>query len=267
MRPAGRTAAPVWREPAEVVRDEAGARLRDGTPVEIGPSIKMSKSKKNVVDPEDIIRQWGADTARWFVLSDSPPDRDVEWTAAGAEAAHRHLQRVWRLAGEAAAGDGAQGSGEELTRAVHRAIRDVTADIEGFAFNKAIARLYELTNALARAEASGGARRFAARTLAQLMAPMTPHLAEEMWAALGGEGLLAEAPWPEADPAWLVETEVTLPVQVNGKRRAEVAVPAGSDAATIEALVLQDAAVQRALGGARPRRLIVVPDRIVNVVV
>jgi leucyl-tRNA synthetase len=255
----------VWREPAEVVRDEAGARLRDGTAVEIGPSVKMSKSKKNVVDPEDIIRQWGADTARWFVMSDSPPERDVEWTAAGAEAAHRHLQRVYRLAAEAANGSG--GSGEELMRATHRAIRDVTADIEGFAFNKAIARLYELSNVLGRVEAPAETRRFAARTLAQLMAPMTPHLAEEMWELLGGEGLLAEAPWPVADPAWLVETEVTLPVQVNGKRRAEVAVPAGSDAATIEALVLRDAAVQRALGGAQPRRLIVVPDRIVNVVV
>jgi leucyl-tRNA synthetase len=257
---------PVWREPSEVIRDDAGARLADGTPVEIGSLAKMSKSKKNVVDPEDIIARYGADTARWFVMSDSPPERDVEWTAAGAEAAHRHLARVWRLAHEAADA----GTGEEalpLLRATHRAIRDVTADIEGFAFNKAIARLYELTGAIAKAPAGDPARRFALRTLAQLMAPMTPHLAEEVWAMLGGKGLVAAAPWPAADPALLVEANVTLPVQVNGKRRTEIEVPAGSDHATIEALVLEDPAVRRALNGATPRRLIVVPDRIVNVVV
>jgi leucyl-tRNA synthetase len=263
---------PVWREPSEVIRDEQGARLAGGTPVEIGPLAKMSKSKKNVVDPDDIIARYGADTARWFVMSDSPPERDVEWTAAGAEAAHRHLGRVWRLAHEAAAAeDSTADAGEAalpLLRATHRAIRDVTADIEGFAFNKAIARLYELTGVIAKAGgADPAARRFALRTLAQLMAPMTPHLAEEVWAMLGGQGLVAAAPWPVADPALLAEARVTLPVQVNGKRRAEVEVPAGSDAATIEALVLSNAAVQRALNGAAPRRLVVVPDRIVNVVV
>ena len=141
----------------------------------------------------------------------------------------------------------------------------MTADIEGFGFNKAIARLYELTGAISRAAAE--ARRLPLRTLAQLMAPMTPHLAEEVWSMLGGEGLVAAAPWPEADPAMLVEASVTLPVQVNGKRRAEIAVPVGSDTAAIEALVLQDEAVQRTLNGAAPRRIIVVPDRIVNVVV
>ena len=228
----------------------------------------MSKSKKNVVDPDDIIARYGADTARWFVLSDSPPDRDVEWTAAGAEAAHRHLGRVWRLAWETVAGRRRRRRATTgLVRAAHRAIRDVTADIEGFAFNKAIARLYELTGAIGRAPAGAPARRFALRVLAQLTAPMTPHLAEEVWSMAGGEGLVAAAPWPEADPALLVETSVTLPVQVNGKRRAEIAVPAGSDAATIEALVMQDPAVRRALNGAAPRRLVVVPDRIVNVVV
>jgi leucyl-tRNA synthetase len=258
----------VWLGPEEVVRDEAGARLADGTPVEVGSSVKMSKSKKNVVDPDDIIARYGADTARWFVMSDSPPDRDVEWTAAGAEAAHRHLARVWRLAQEAGGGAAAPGSEEAalpLLRATHRAIRDVTADIEGFAFNKAIARLYELTGAIGKA--APAERRPALKALAQLMAPMTPHLAEEVWATLGGEGLVAAAAWPEADPAMLVEASVTLPVQVNGKRRAEIAVPAGSDNATVEALVLADPAVQRALNGASPRRLVVVPDRIVNVVV
>jgi len=254
----------VWHEPGTVVRDEAGARLADGRAVTIGPSTKMSKSRKNVVDPDDIIARYGADTARWFVLSDSPPDRDVEWTAAGAEAAHRHLGRVWRLAKEAAEA-GAGTPGEALERATHRAIRDVTADIEGFAFNKAIARLYELTAAIGKA--APAERGPALKVLAQLTAPMTPHLAEDVWAMLGAEGLVAAAPWPEAEEGMLVEASVTLPVQVNGKRRAEIVVPAGSDAATVEALVLADAAVQRALNGASPRRLIVVPDRIVNVVV
>ena len=276
LRHRGEGGRPVWHLPEDVVRDESGARLKDGTPVEIGPPVKMSKSKKNVVDPDDIVARYGADTARWFVMSDSPPERDVEWTAAGAEAAHRHLARVWRLAAEIArepaGGDGASGAeAQALLRATHRAIRDVTADIEGFGFNKAIARLYELAGALGRAggDAPGlpAARRFAMRTLAQLMAPMTPHLAEDIWAMLGGEGLVVTAPWPEPDPALLLEDVVTLPVQVNGKRRAEVAVPVGSDRATIEALVMRDAAVLRALGGAEPRRLIVVPDRIVNVVV
>ena len=264
---AGPDGRPVWREPSEVVRGEAGPQLADGTPVEIGPSTKMSKSKKNVVDPTDIISRYGADTARWFVLSDSPPDRDVEWTASGAEASNKHLARVWRLAQEAAGAVGGHGDAEPLLRAMHRAVRDVTADIEGFAFNKAIARLYELTAAIGRADGvPAEERRLALRTLAQLMAPMTPHLAEDVWATVGGEGLVAAAPWPVPDPAMLVEANVTLPVQVNGKRRAEIAVPAGSDAATIEALVLKDEAVLRALGGASPRRLIVVPDRIVNVV-
>ena len=257
---------PVWHEPGTVVRDEAGARLADGTPVEIGSSTKMSKSKKNVVDPDDIIARYGADTARWFVLSDSPPDRDVEWTAAGAEAAHRQLGRVWRLAKEAAEAAGRGRPGEAL------AAGDAPGDPRRDRRHRGL-RLQQGDRPALRADRrdrQGGAGASAApalRVLAQLMAPMTPHLAEDVWAMLGGEGLVAAAPWPEADAALLVEASVTLPVQVNGKRRAEIAVPAGSDAATVEALVLADPAVRRALDGAEPRRLIVVPDRIVNVVV
>jgi leucyl-tRNA synthetase len=200
----------------------------------------------------------------------------VHWTPAGAEAASRPLQRVWRLAdeiGRAGAAGGAAGAGEDalaLTRAGPRAIRDVTADIEAFGFNRAVARLYDFTNTIARAtsDAPGmaAARVFAMRTLAQLMAPMVPHLAEEVWARVGGVGLVASAAWPEADPAMLAEASVTLPVQVNGKRRAEIVVPAGADRATIEAVVLADATVQRLLDGASPKKLVVVPDRIVNVV-
>jgi len=235
--------------------------------VEVIPSAKMSKSKKNVVDPVNIVAQYGADTARWFVLSDSPPERDVEWTASGAEAAARHLARVWRIATEAA--DSAAASGPDdtaLLRAMHRAIEDVTLGIESFGFNAAIAKLYAFTNTLQKAEAGAAVKRQAARVLAQLMAPMTPHLAEEIWALLGGEGLIANAPWPKADPAMLVEDTVTLPIQVNGKRRGEVTVPKDLAVPEIEKLVMADAGVIRALDGAAPKKLIVVPGRIVNVV-
>lgn len=194
--------------------------------------------------------------------------------AAGAEAAHKHLQRVWRIASGIAAegGQGADGpAGEEalaLERATHRAIRDVTADIEGFAFNKAVARLYEFTNTIAKSGPKAGAARvFAMKTMAQLMAPMIPHLAEEIWSELGGEGLVVKAPWPQPDPEMLVEQSVTLPIQINGKRRGELSVPADADKSAIEALVLANEVVAKALDGGAPRKLIVVPGRIVNVVV
>ncbi|MEM8787014.1 MAG: leucine--tRNA ligase [Pseudomonadota bacterium] len=262
-----------WHAPDEVRHSDTGATLADGTPVDVGPVIKMSKSKRNVVDPNDIVAQYGADTARWFVMSDSPPDRDVEWTAAGVEAAWRHLQRVWRLADEIigqSASDPSPAEGKAaltLRRQTHRAIRDVTEGIEGFAFNKSIAQLYALTNAIAKAGPEAGAERHAAlRTLAILSMPFTPHLAEEIWAALGCDGLVSQAAWPQADPAMLVEESVTLPVQINGKRRAEIAVPAAADPAAVEAMVLADPKVQKYLDGQVPRKLIVVPGRIVNVV-
>jgi leucyl-tRNA synthetase len=254
---------PVYHFPEEV---EGGTLKATGEAVEVIPSAKMSKSKKNVVDPVGIVETYGADTARWFVLSDSPPERDVEWTAAGAEAAHRHLGRVWRLAQEAAEaqGGGSPEADAALERALHRAIHEVTQGIESFGFNAAIAKLYAFTNALAKTEAGAEARKHAVRTLAQLMAPMTPHLAEELWALLGGEGLCAEAPWPVADPALLIEDSVTLPIQVNGKRRGEISVPRDTAVAEIERLAIE--AVARTLEGAVPRKVIVVPGRIVNVV-
>ena len=190
---------PVYHLPTDV---EGGRVKATGEAVEIIPSAKMSKSKKNVVDPEDIIRTYGADTARWFVLSDSPPERDVEWTAAGAEAAHRHLNRVHRLAVDIAAEGDEECEAkddEALRRATHRAIHDVTVNIETFGFNAAVAKLYAFTNTLARAGAGRVARREAMLVLAQLMAPMTPHLAEEVWSLLGGDGMVVEAPWPVAD--------------------------------------------------------------------
>ncbi|MEO1000413.1 MAG: class I tRNA ligase family protein, partial [Pseudomonadota bacterium] len=261
---------PIWHAPEEVTRTEAGATLTaTGEPVEIGPSVKMSKSKKNVIDPDAIIASHGADTARWFVMSDSPPERDVEWTAAGAEAAARHLARVWRLTEDAlnSTAPADAEADDALLRETHRAIRDVTAAIEGFAFNKGVAALYALTNAIAKSDAGAETKREALRAMAQLMQPMTPHLAEEMWSVLGGTGFVTEAKWPEADAGRLVEAAVTLPIQVNGKRRGEISVPAEADPAAIEALVLENAAVQKYLEGRAPKKLIVVPGRIVNVVV
>ncbi|MFA5582292.1 MAG: leucine--tRNA ligase [Paracoccaceae bacterium] len=255
---------PVYYLPEEVAD---GRVIATGEEVTVIPSAKMSKSKKNVVDPEAIIAAYGADTARWFVLSDSPPERDVEWTASGAEAAHRHLARVWRMAAELADAPDDSAADADLTRATHRAIHDVTDGIEGFAFNAAIAKLYAFANVIAKSKAPAGARRAALRVLAQLMSPMTPHLAEEMWAMLGGTGLIAQAPWPVADPAMLVDDTVTLPIQINGKRRAELSVPKDMPKEEIEKLVLASDAVQRALANGALKKLIVVPGRIVNVVI
>ncbi|RMC35592.1 leucine--tRNA ligase [Paracoccus alkanivorans] len=249
---------PVYHLPEDVT----DGKLADGTPVEVVPSAKMSKSKKNVVDPVNIVSSFGADTARWFMLSDSPPERDVEWTAAGAEAASKFLSRVYRLAEETRGG----GEDPELTRAAHRAIADVTKSIEGFAFNKAVAKLYELANAVGKSGAGGEPRREVLRILAQLMAPMVPHLAEEVWSMAGGQGMVVDAGWPEPDPAMLEDDTVTLPIQINGKRRAEISVAKDMPKDQIEALVLADDTVQRFLDGATPKKLIVVPGRIVNVV-
>ncbi len=256
---------PVYHLPEDV---EDGKLKSTGEAVEIIPSAKMSKSKKNVVDPVNIISSYGADTARWFVLSDSPPERDVEWTAAGADAAFKHLSRVWRIAEEVASSqDAPTGADEDLLREMHKAIRDVTLGIESFGFNAAIAKLYAFTNTLAKAKAGADAKRQATKTLAQLMSPMTPHLSEEIWSLLGGEGLVAEAAWPQADEAMLVENTVTLPIQINGKRRSEITVAKDLAKEEVEKIALADDAVVKALDGGQPKKLIVVPGRIVNVVI
>ncbi|MZR15105.1 leucine--tRNA ligase [Maritimibacter sp. DP07] len=257
----------VYHFPEDVEETEEGARLKaTGEPVEIIPSAKMSKSKKNVVDPLAIIEQYGADTARWFVMSDSPPERDVEWTASGAEGASKHLARVYRIAAEIAEATGAGEGDEALLREMHKTIKAVTDGIEGFAFNTSIAKLYGFTNTLAKSKAGAETRKQAMRVMAQLMAPMTPHLAEEVWSMLGGEGLVAEADWPAADEAMLVEDTVTLPIQVNGKRRDEITVAKDMGKDEVEKLALETAGVKRALDGAAPKKVIVVPGRIVNVV-
>lgn len=261
---------PVYHYPEEVALKDGKAFLKtDGREVDIVPSAKMSKSKNNVVDPERIIAEYGADTARWFVLSDSPPERDVEWTASGAEAAHKHIARVWGICGKIAdMPDGVAGEGDqELLQEMHKTIRDVTLGVESFGFNAAIAKLYAFTNILSKSKASKAVQREAIMTLAQLMSPMTPHLAEDIWSHQGGDGLIINAPWPRADEDMLVETTVTLPIQVNGKRRAEITVSKDLSKDEIERLALNDEAVMRALEGVAPKKVIVVPGRIVNVVV
>ncbi|MGI9393375.1 MAG: leucine--tRNA ligase, partial [Boseongicola sp.] len=259
---------PIYHFPEDVEITESGAQLgATGEAVEIIPSAKMSKSKNNVVDPVAIIDQYGADTARWFVLSDSPPERDVEWTASGAEAAAKHLARVHRISGEIATAGEKGSDDEDLRRAMHKTIHDVTMGVDSFGFNAAIAKLYAFTNVLAKSKASRPARREAVMVLAQLMSPMTPHLAEEVWEMQGGEGLVANAPWPVADEAYLVEDTVTLPIQVNGKRRSEITVQKDLPTDEVEKLALADDAVARALAGGQPKKLIVVPGRIINVVI
>ncbi|MEM9968238.1 MAG: leucine--tRNA ligase [Pseudomonadota bacterium] len=255
---------PIYHLPEDVT----DGKLADGTEVEIIPSAKMSKSKKNVVDPLNIISKYGADTARWFVLSDSPPERDVEWTASGAEAAFKHLSRVWSLSARISAMDPSTKGTDDaaLTRAMHKAIHDVTMGIESFGFNAAIAKLYSFTAVLQKSKASHAAQRTAIMTLAQLMSPMTPHLCEDIWAHQGGEGLIVNAPWPQADEALLVDETITMPIQINGKRRAEIQVAADLTKEDVEKIALANEAVIRSLAGTSPKKVIVVPGRIVNVV-
>jgi leucyl-tRNA synthetase len=256
----------TWYTPDEVRLENGNAILiADEKPVKIGQIIKMSKSKKNVVDPDDIIDQYGADTARWFVMSDSPPERDVEWTASGAEAAWKHLQRVWRLTVEMDDGDASNDAALEKARNV--AIDAVTTGVEGFAFNKSVAALYQFTNVIAKSKATKNAKTKAMLTMAQLMQPMTPHLAEEIWQTLGGTGMVTGAPWPTVDESALVNDTVILPIQVNGKRRDEIEVGVDLTKDEIEKLVLDRPAVIRILDGNAPKKLIVVPGRIVNVVI
>ncbi len=259
----------IYHYPSEVEERDGGVFVTEtGERIKVIPSAKMSKSKNNVVDPLAIISTYGADTARWFVLSDSPPERDVEWTASGAEAAYKHLNRVWNLCDRIGELDpDAKGEGDEdLLREMHKAIRDVTLGVESFGFNAAIAKLYGFTNTLSKSKASAAVQKQAIKTLAQLMSPMTPHLSEDIWAHQGGEGLIANAPWPVADESMLVEDTVTLPIQVNGKRRGELTVAKDLDKAEVEKLALAHEAVQRVLEGAAPKKVIVVPGRIVNVV-
>ncbi|MDE0933528.1 MAG: leucine--tRNA ligase, partial [Novosphingopyxis baekryungensis] len=252
-----------WLSPDEVKKDGADwMRISDGTPATAGRVEKMSKSKKNVVDPDAIIDQYGADAVRWFMLSDSPPERDLLWSDAGIEGAWRFVQRIWRLVGSA---DAAQGEDKALLRKLHQTIAGVGEDIEALSFNKAVAKIYELTNAVEKAKPSA-TRTETVRTLLLLLSPMAPHLAEECWARLDQDGLIADAPWPRFDPALLVEDEVTVAIQVKGKLRDTLTVPKGLDKDAMEKAALASEKVQRSIDGAPVRKVIVVPDRLVNIV-
>ena len=292
-----------WASPAEVTIETNGDNRRaklisTGEPIEIGPPEKMSKSKRNTVDPDDIISEYGADVARWFMLSDSPPERDVEWTERGVRARAGFVQRLWRLVGEAAeiaksapAARPEQFSAPALAlrKATHQALAKVTDDIEKLHFNVCLAAVYEFSNILSEvigdigaengdggnggaADRFGGAAdlawavREAVNILVQLFSPMMPHLAEECWAALGHKTLVAQAPWPQAEPDLLIEHTMTLPVQINGRKRADITVPREAGKADIEAAVLALDAVKKALDGKVPKKVIIVPQRIVNVV-
>ncbi|MFM5918601.1 MAG: leucine--tRNA ligase [Novosphingobium sp.] len=255
---------PVYFLPADVERGGTSASLKaDGQPVEIGRVIKMSKSKKNVVDPDDIIARYGADAVRWFMLSDSPPERDLPWSEAGIEGCARFVQRLWRLAGQY--DPAATGDDKALDRKRDQTIALAASDIEALSFNKAVARIYELTSATEKA-APSASRSAAIRALLLLVAPAMPHLAEEAWAALGEAGLIANAAWPAHDPALLVEDEVTVAIQVLGKLRDTITVAKGLPREELEALALASDKVQRALDGKEVRKVIVVPDRLVNLV-
>ncbi|MFC5069628.1 leucine--tRNA ligase [Flaviflagellibacter deserti] len=282
-------AAGQWLSPAEIrVTEDGGARkafLPDGREVEIGPIEKMSKSKKNTVDPTDIIQTYGADTARWFMLSDSPPERDVIWTEAGVEGAGRFVQRLWRIIQDASAFGTPVGTAKPaefgpeahaLRQAAHKALNAVSEDVDRLRFNRCVAHIYDFSNTLgavlqnARTKTPtpdlAWAIREAAGIIIQLVAPMMPHLAEECWAEIGGQGLVAEAAWPEVEPALLVSDSVTYPVQVNGKKRDELTVALSASTEEIEAEVRKLDSVIRAIGDKPIRKIVVVPQRIVNVV-
>lgn len=254
--------------PTEIEKRDGRAFWIDGAGREIELTIgrveKMSKSKKNVVDPDDIIAQYGADAVRWFMLSDSPPERDLPWTESGIEGSWRFVNRLWRLFGQIEAG--AEGTNKPLDRKLHQTIDGIARDIEALSFNKAVAKIYELANAVEKA-APSASRNAAIRALALLVAPMTPHLAEEAWADMGETGLIADAAWPAVDPALLVDDEVTIACQVMGKLRDTITVPKGTAKDELERLALAAPNVVRILDGATPKKIIVVPDRLVNLVI
>jgi leucyl-tRNA synthetase len=262
-----------WVEPTDVeLTNDAGKRaarqLSTGEMLTIGDIEKMSKSKKNVVAPQEIVDTYGVDAGRLFVLSDSPPERDVQWTPGGVEGASRFVQRVWTEVDSFDPDAPPHESDAALIRETHKAIKAVSEGVSGFRFNSAIAKLYAFVAVVRDHGAAGSvARREALSALIRLVAPFTPHLAEECWTRIGEEGMVLDAPWPAFDPALATDDEVILPIQVNGKRRGEIRVARGLEPAEVEALVMADADVQARLEGQTVRKIVVVKDRIVNLVV
>ena len=264
---------PRWVEPTDVRIEtvdgqRVATRLSNGARLSIGDIEKMSKSKKNVVAPQEILESHGVDAGRLFVLSDSPPERDVQWTPGGVEGASRFVQRTWSLFDAYDPGfAGEDKANAELLRETHKAIKAVSEGVEGFRFNSAIAKLYAFVATVRdSAQAGGDAKRQALSALARLIAPFTPHLAEECWTQLGEDGMVLDAPWPVWDAALAADDEVVLPIQINGKRRAEIRVARGMEPAEVEALVLADETVKARLEGLSVKKIVVVKDRIVNLV-
>ena len=272
-----------WLFPDEVEKQNDVWQQRDGgQAVKAGRIEKMSKSKRNVIDPDKIIETYGADTARLFMMSDSPPERDLEWTSSGVEGASRFLNRIFKLSqseddtrpfadtGSDAPAD-IDSKAEALIKITHHTIRGITEDIERFRFNRAVAALHSLNNAITACDentpSQNWARRFSVETLARLIAPIAPHIAEEMWHHLGHDDLLANQPWPEADDAWLVVETIAMPVQINGKLRGTLDLPPDTDKAKVEEEAMKLESVIKHLNGQKPKKIIVVPNRIVNVVV
>jgi leucyl-tRNA synthetase len=274
------TANGAWLTPAEVeTRDGVIVDVEFGQPVVVGAIEKMSKSRKNTVDPEDIVGTYGADVARLFVLSDSPPERDFEWSEAGVEGSWRFVQKVWTMfdalpqgaPGPLATPPAQAGAGLELRRAAHKAVAQVTSAIDGYRFNSAIAHLHELAARIRQASDQTDPSMIAVQAealgiFARLLQPFAPHLAEEAWTRIGGRGFCALAPWPVAEPGLLVDTEVLMPIQVDGKRRGELTVAKGTPKADIEASALKMPDVQPFIDGKTIRKIVVVPDRIINIV-
>jgi leucyl-tRNA synthetase len=278
-----------WLSPADVIVSGMDVRTAKhavtGAPVEIGSIEKMSKSKKNVVDPDEIVSTYGADTARWFMLSDSPPERDVQWTEAGVDGASRFVQRIWKLVNDAlelfeaaapAEPDMSDAATAEVRKLVHRTVANVAGEIEGLRFNRAVAQIYELTNGLTKfvgtvtehtTPGRTAALREGVERLILVVAPMMPHLAESCWALLGNSALLVDTRWPAIDAALLVDSTVVIPVQVNGKRRAEITVEKDAPNDVVEREALSQDAVARMLDSKPPKKVVIVPNRIVNVVV
>ncbi len=267
-----------WIFPTQAVRNDAGELIHadDGSPVMQGRLEKMSKSKKNVIDPDDILQTYGADAARLFILSDSPPERDLEWTVSGIEGASKFVNRLHRMATElplenVSKPDSFDDAAMELRSQTHRALAGVADDIEAFHMNKAVARLRELANTIEKYKSINAAKDWAYREALEYLVrgfnPMMPHITEELWAHLGHDTILADTPWPEIDLSLLKSDTVTIAVQVNGKVKATITLPKDMDQKSAEAAALSDTGVQRALDGKAVKKVIVVPNRIVNIVV
>ncbi|MFK7903105.1 MAG: class I tRNA ligase family protein, partial [Nitratireductor sp.] len=278
-----------WVTPAEIkIEDNDGNRtaklIESDEVVEIGSIEKMSKSKKNVVDPDDIIESYGADTARFFMLSDSPPERDVIWTESGVEGTHRFVQRVWRLLSESASAlekaeaiVGQDGKALEVSKAAHKTVKAVGEDLDKLAFNKSVARLYELLNTLANPltqigqekadQALTNATKEAVEKFILMFAPMMPHLAEECWKLIGNSQMVATVDWPTFNTDLVTENDLVMPVQVNGKKRGDLSISVDASKEEIIAATLALDVVVKQLDGNEPKKVIVVPKRIVNVVI